>query len=337
MNTKLNAESNYLPKVTRVLPDWMTKLNTVSPPKNKTIEHESTAQNGNHVKSPSCKETVPTRGTCLALTKEQDVEEESLHRATVSNGTAGQPKAHQLSEDEAEVVQEEEELMQDKEVVQEEEVLKEEEEEEVVQEEQLGGKQLREGEDDVVGGTAEEKSPEEAGCAGEGEVATSGEPPAASSQSSNESCVQKITWRVLCNYGAKCYRKNPDHKKVYCHPWDADYDTVFNNLAVCPYGAGCYRKNKAHWQTHSHPPTTPPARTAKRKQKKKPAQTTGVSDLEDDSDSVDSFLNDASSDDYQPTDTDSESDVTSDGGEKVDEPDAKRMKKEAKKFLRKKK
>jgi hypothetical protein len=49
----------------------------------------------------------------------------------------------------------------------------------------------------------------------------------------------------------------------------------------------------------------------------------------------DPFLNDTSSDDYQPTDTDSDiSDGMSSGDE---EPDSKRMTKEAKKFTRKKK
>jgi hypothetical protein len=56
---------------------------------------------------------------------------------------------------------------------------------------------------------------------------------------------------------------------------------------------------------------------------------------DDDDDYDDPFLNDASSDDYQPTDTGSDiSDGISSGEE---ESDSKRMMKEAKKFTRKKK
>jgi hypothetical protein len=59
-----------------------------------------------------------------------------------------------------------------------------------------------------------------------------------------------------------------------------------------------------------------------------------AADDEDDYDYDDPFLNDASSDDYQPTDTGSDiSDVMSSGEE---EADTKRMMKEAKKFARKK-
>jgi hypothetical protein len=58
-------------------------------------------------------------------------------------------------------------------------------------------------------------------------------------------------------------------------------------------------------------------------------------DDSDDYDYDDPFLNDASSDDYQPTDTGSDiSDEMSSGGE---ESDSKRMMKEAKKFTRKRK
>nr|CAD7445049.1 unnamed protein product [Timema bartmani] len=63
-----------------------------------------------------------------------------------------------------------------------------------------------------------------------------------------------------------------------------------------------------------------------------PRKTHGKYSEEDDYDLNDSFLNDGSSDDYQPTDLGSDSDSVSD---EVDEPDMKRMKKEAKKFVRK--
>jgi len=64
-------------------------------------------------------------------------------------------------------------------------------------------------------------------------------------------------------------------------------------------------------------------------------QTDTPDDEEDDYDYDDPFLNDASSDDYQPTDTGSDvSDELSSGEE---EADRKRMMKEAKKFTKKKK
>jgi hypothetical protein len=60
-----------------------------------------------------------------------------------------------------------------------------------------------------------------------------------------------------------------------------------------------------------------------------------TSDNDDDYDYDDPFLNDASSDDYQPTDSGSD---TSDGMSSGDEElEARRMMKEAKKFTKKKK
>jgi len=58
-------------------------------------------------------------------------------------------------------------------------------------------------------------------------------------------------------------------------------------------------------------------------------------DDEDDYDYDDPFINDASSDDYQPTD--SGSDVSHEMSSGEEEADTKRMVKEAKKFARKKK
>nr|CAD7597211.1 unnamed protein product [Timema genevievae] len=130
------------------------------------------------------------------------------------------------------------------------------------------------------------------------------------------------TRRAMCIYGHKCFRKHPDHKKKFSHPGDIDYDTAYANLPECPYGLGCYRKHKGHWQAYKHTKV----------HQRKPRKTHGKSSEEDDYDLNDSFLNDGSSDDYQPTDLGSDSDSVSD---EVDEPDMKRMKKEAKKFVKK--
>nr|CAD7403631.1 unnamed protein product [Timema poppensis] len=145
------------------------------------------------------------------------------------------------------------------------------------------------------------------------------------------------TRRTMCIYGHKCYRKHPDHKKKFSHPGDTDYDTAFANLPECPYGLGCYRKHKGNWQAYKHTKVHQrgnPGQDARpqRGTNGKPRKTHGKSSEEDDYDLNDSFLNDGSSDDYQPTDLDSDSDSVSD---EVDEPDTKRMKKEAKKFVKK--
>lgn len=132
--------------------------------------------------------------------------------------------------------------------------------------------------------------------------------------------------RRSCMYGAKCYRKNTHHRVEFSHPGDPDYDDT--DLPECPYGTACYRKNKQHRFDFKH--------TTKPRQAKKPQsrQMNPAADDEDDYDYDDPFLNDASSDDYQPTDTGSDiSDVMSSGEE---EADTKRMMKEAKKFARKK-
>jgi uncharacterized protein (TIGR02452 family) len=44
-----------------------------------------------------------------------------------------------------------------------------------------------------------------------------------------------------CQYGSKCYRKNPDHFAKFSHP--------------CKYGSKCYRKNPEHLAKFSHPET----------------------------------------------------------------------------------
>ncbi|XP_018313922.1 aprataxin and PNK-like factor isoform X2 [Mycetomoellerius zeteki] len=57
--------------------------------------------------------------------------------------------------------------------------------------------------------------------------------------------------REKCTYGARCYRKNPNHKNNYSHPNDSDYDEV-DNREECPYGVKCYRKNPQHKTQFRH-------------------------------------------------------------------------------------
>lgn len=69
----------------------------------------------------------------------------------------------------------------------------------------------------------------------------------------------------VCPYGAKCYRKNPQHFKEYSHPGTSskhDSSPPLKSsksadesvkLPPCKYGASCYRKNLLHFAEFSHP------------------------------------------------------------------------------------
>ena len=71
-----------------------------------------------------------------------------------------------------------------------------------------------------------------------------------------------------CPYGARCYRKNPQHFIDFYHPKKAKTDdgdaadgpstpklpsTDDSSLPPCKYGAKCYRKNLMHFAEYSHP------------------------------------------------------------------------------------
>lgn len=73
-----------------------------------------------------------------------------------------------------------------------------------------------------------------------------------------------------CPYGARCYRKNPQHLVEYSHPKKAKTDggtdsvdstssptpKTDSSLPPCKYGAKCYRKNLMHFAEYSHPTKT---------------------------------------------------------------------------------
>ncbi|XP_049946167.1 aprataxin and PNK-like factor [Schistocerca serialis cubense] len=130
--------------------------------------------------------------------------------------------------------------------------------------------------------------------------------------------------RVPCKYGSACYRKNPQHFAEFSHPGDPDYK---DDRPECRYGTECYTKNPLHRQTYKH--TKKPPKKRQRVKKGAPKDADENSE-EDEYDYDDPFLNDASSDDYEPTD--SGSDVSASEGE--EEQDLKRMEKEAKRFVR---
>ena len=64
-----------------------------------------------------------------------------------------------------------------------------------------------------------------------------------------------------CPYGARCYRKNPDHFVEFSHPKKAKGEDTTDSaptikddgLPPCKYGASCYRKNLLHFAEFSHP------------------------------------------------------------------------------------
>lgn len=66
-----------------------------------------------------------------------------------------------------------------------------------------------------------------------------------------------------CPYGARCYRKNPDHFAEFSHPKKAKGEDTTDSasapkiddagLPPCKYGASCYRKNLMHFAEFSHP------------------------------------------------------------------------------------
>ncbi|XP_005100639.1 uncharacterized protein LOC101862421 [Aplysia californica] len=69
-----------------------------------------------------------------------------------------------------------------------------------------------------------------------------------------------------CPYGARCYRKNPQHFKEFSHSKDKDEPASTSgakpniddsSLPPCKYGDKCYRKNLLHYAEFSHPTSHP--------------------------------------------------------------------------------
>ncbi|XP_062396452.1 aprataxin and PNK-like factor isoform X2 [Sardina pilchardus] len=144
--------------------------------------------------------------------------------------------------------------------------------------------------------------------------------------------VKKATRRTPCPYGSSCYRKNPVHFQESSHPGDSDYeegdeeeekevDEEDDDRPECPYGTDCYRKNPLHKKEYKH--TRPPARTSASRQ--------------DDGDEDEDAYDDSFIDDDSEGDVAEDSDyVPEDSGDSGKE-DVKRLQKEAKAFLRRKK
>ncbi|XP_026059340.1 aprataxin and PNK-like factor [Carassius auratus] len=129
--------------------------------------------------------------------------------------------------------------------------------------------------------------------------------------------------RTQCPYGISCYRKNPVHFQECSHPADSDYEEEEaedddDDRPECPYGTHCYRKNLLHRKDYKHT--------------KSPPKTAAADDEGEDEDRYEnSFINDESE---EEVDEDSDYVPESDDSGKED---IKRLQKEAKAFLRKKK
>ncbi|GAB6031802.1 hypothetical protein CHUAL_010204 [Chamberlinius hualienensis] len=108
--------------------------------------------------------------------------------------------------------------------------------------------------------------------------------------------------RPPCQFGGKCYRKNPSHKEEYSHPGDSDFDNNQNTVSddeddgkpECEYGTDCYRKNPQHRKEYKH--SKKPQRKAVIKAKKRKEKT---GDDSDDDEYDESFIDD-DSDAYDP-------------------------------------
>ncbi|CAF2639952.1 unnamed protein product [Rotaria sp. Silwood2] len=63
--------------------------------------------------------------------------------------------------------------------------------------------------------------------------------------------------RKMCQFGANCYRTNPDHLKQYQHSSSTQTSKTTENESktkpICTFGTKCYRKSSIHLATYSHP------------------------------------------------------------------------------------
>ncbi|XP_076268077.1 uncharacterized protein LOC143201112 isoform X2 [Rhynchophorus ferrugineus] len=141
--------------------------------------------------------------------------------------------------------------------------------------------------------------------------------------------------REKCWYGENCFRKNPAHKELYSHPGDDDYMLkADDNIPDCPYGASCYRTNITHRQQFRHPTkATNNGQTQRKRRPNREPASDHVSD--DDYDYNDPFINDNSSDDFEPSDDDYTDSDWEDSGELVEElEERKRLLREAKRYTK---
>ncbi|KAG1956127.1 aprataxin and PNK-like factor [Pimephales promelas] len=130
--------------------------------------------------------------------------------------------------------------------------------------------------------------------------------------------------RTRCAYGSSCYRKNQLHFQECSHPGDSDYEEeeeedADDDRPECPYGTHCYRKNPLHKKEYKHT--------------KSPPKTVAAADDDDEDRYENSFINDES----EEEEVDEDSDYVPESDDSGKGEDFKRLQKEAKAFLRRKK
>jgi hypothetical protein len=67
--------------------------------------------------------------------------------------------------------------------------------------------------------------------------------------------------RTRCRYGVECRRQNPEHRRDYAHPGDADWDkpaepttsAALVKRPRCRYGEKCFRNGAEHRKAYAHP------------------------------------------------------------------------------------
>lgn len=74
----------------------------------------------------------------------------------------------------------------------------------------------------------------------------------------NDPPQQQPNLRRSCDFGVRCFRHTPEHRREFAHPGDADYrrpafPSAVPNSPRCPYWESCYRRNPDHFRMFEHP------------------------------------------------------------------------------------
>ncbi|CAG9819106.1 unnamed protein product [Phaedon cochleariae] len=209
---------------------------------------------------------------------------------------------------------------------------------------------------------------EEAVGSEDDEISTTMNIPSSSNVASSSNDAKPKARRDRCWYAETCYRKNPSHRAEYSHPDDDDFDSdPTDDRPQCQYGSACYRKNADHRKEYKHSRQPVAKQQTKKIKNGNQSDEDGVSSdsepdstndnekpkkrkaakkvkkyqetPEDDYDMEDPFINDGSSDDFQPSNDGSDDDTDWEDSQKVVEEseETRRLLKEAKKFTKVKK
>lgn len=64
--------------------------------------------------------------------------------------------------------------------------------------------------------------------------------------------------RRSCDFGVRCFRHTPEHRREFAHPGEVDYrrpayPPAVPNSPRCPFWESCYRRNPDHFRMFEHP------------------------------------------------------------------------------------